>query len=47
MPEQVVSLCQQHRCPGIAYTYTEPLTYIEYVSDTARLAHEKGCGTSS
>ena len=41
-PEQVVSLCLQHHCPGIAYTYTEPLTYIEYVIDIARLAHEKG-----
>lgn len=42
MPEQVVSLCMKHHCPSIAYTYTEPLTYIEYVIDTARLAHEKG-----
>lgn len=41
-PEQVVDLCLQHHCPGIAYTYTEPLTYIEYVIDCARLAHEKG-----
>ena len=41
-PEQIVSLCQKHHCPGIAYTYTEPLAYIEYVTDTARLAHEKG-----
>ena len=41
-PEQIVSLCQQHHCPGIAYTYTEPLTYLDYVLDTARLAHEKG-----
>ena len=41
-PEQVVNLCLKHRCPGIAYTYTEPLTYIEYVTDIARLAHEKG-----
>lgn len=41
-PEQVVSICLEHRCPGIAYTYTEPLTYIEYVSDIARMAHEKG-----
>ena len=40
-PEQLVELCQQHHCPGIAYTYTEPLTYIEYVTDCARLAHEK------
>ena len=41
-PEEVVSLCLKHHCPGIAYTYTEPLTYIEYITDTARLAHESG-----
>lgn len=41
-PEDLVALCLKQGCPGIAYTYTEPLTYIEYVTDTARLAHEKG-----
>lgn len=41
-PEEVVSICLEHRCPEIAYTYTEPLTYIEYVSDIARLANDKG-----
>ena len=41
-PEQLVALCLEKDCPGIAYTYTEPLTYIEYVADTARLAHEQG-----
>ena len=41
-PEDIVALCLKHHCPGIAYTYTEPLTYIEYVIDTARLAHEQG-----
>ena len=41
-PADIVSLCLEHHCPGIAYTYTEPLTYMEYVTDTARLAHEKG-----
>ncbi len=41
-PEDVVALCKKHNCPGIAYTYTEPLTYIEYIIDTARLAHEAG-----
>ena len=41
-PEQVVTLCLKHHCPGIAYTYTEPLTYIEYIIDCARLAHEAG-----
>ena len=41
-PDEVVRLCEEHRCPGIAYTYTEPLTYLEYITDTARLAHERG-----
>ncbi len=41
-PQAVVDLCIEHHCPGIAYTYTEPLTYIEYVTDTARMAHDHG-----
>ena len=41
-PAEVVALCQKHRCPGIAYTYTEPLTYLEYITETARQAHESG-----
>ena len=41
-PQQVVDLCLEHQCPGIAYTYTEPLTYLEYIVDTAQLAHENG-----
>ena len=41
-PKEIISLCLKHHCPGIAYTYTEPLTYIEYITDTARLAHEAG-----
>ena len=41
-PEQLVEVCKEHHCSGIAYTYTEPLTYIEYVTDAARLAHEHG-----
>ena len=41
-PERVVDICVEQGCPGIAYTYTEPLTYIEYVADMARLAHERG-----
>jgi pyruvate formate lyase activating enzyme len=37
-----VKLALKHRIPGIAYTYTEPLTWIEYVADIATLAHEHG-----
>ncbi len=41
-PEELVRICLEQGCPGIAFTYTEPLTYIEYVTETARLAHENG-----
>ena len=40
MPAEIVELCLYHHLPGIAYTYTEPLTYFEYIEDIALLAHE-------
>lgn len=42
LPEDLVGVCLQQHLPSIAYTYTEPLTWIEYMLDTARLAHEHG-----
>ena len=41
-PHEVVSLALRLQLPGIAYTYTEPLTYVEYVTDIAALAHANG-----
>lgn len=41
-PAEVVSLAQTQGSVGIAYTYSEPLVWFEYVRDTARLAHEAG-----
>ena len=41
-PQDVVALCREHHCPGVASTYTEPLTYLEYIVDTAQLARENG-----
>lgn len=38
-PEQLVNTAQRHSYPSIAYTYTEPLTFYEYMYDTAILAH--------
>lgn len=43
-PQEVVDLALQAHLPSIAYTYTEPLTYIEYVHDIALLAHARGLG---
>lgn len=39
-PEAVVSAAIARHLPSIAYTYTEPLTWWEYVHDIAVLAHE-------
>jgi len=41
-PEKAVELAQQHRSLGIAYTYSEPLVWFEYVMDCAKLARGKG-----
>jgi pyruvate formate lyase activating enzyme len=41
-PEEVVESCKASHCHSIAYTYTEPLTWYEYMYDCASLAHEAG-----
>ena len=41
-PEDVVALCVRRRLPSMAYTYTEPFTWWEYMYDIAVLAHERG-----
>jgi len=41
-PQQAVDMARGQASIGIAYTYNEPLIGIEYVQDTARLAHEAG-----
>jgi pyruvate formate lyase activating enzyme len=41
-PEAVVSAALEYGCRGIAYTYSEPTTFYEYMLDTASLGMEKG-----
>ena len=41
-PPEVVKETVKHRCPSIAYTYSEAVTFYEYTFDTARLASEAG-----
>ena len=41
-PERVVMLADANNCPSIAYTYTEPTIFYEYMLDTAKLAHQAG-----
>ena len=41
-PKELVALALKHRCRAIAYTYTEPTVFYEYMFDTAKLAREHG-----
>jgi len=41
-PEDIIRLAKQYRCQGIAYTYNEPLVFIELARDTGILAHQEG-----
>ncbi len=41
-PSQVVEAALDAGCRSIAYTYTEPTVFFEFVHDTARLAHYRG-----
>jgi pyruvate formate lyase activating enzyme len=41
-PEAVVKETKKRNIPSIAFTYSEAITYYEYMYDTARLAHDVG-----
>ena len=41
-PKELASLAQQNRCPAIAYTYSEPVVFYEYVRDAADAGHALG-----
>ena len=39
---EAVDMCRQRRIPTIAYTYSEPVIFYEYMYDMAELGHEQG-----
>ena len=41
-PQRVAEAAQQYRCPSIAYTYSEPVIFYEYMVETADAAHQAG-----
>jgi len=41
-PSKVAALARENRCPAIAYTYSEPVIFYEYMMDTAQAAHAAG-----
>jgi len=42
LPQRAVSEAAAQGCKSIAYTYTEPTIFYEYMLDTAKLAHAAG-----
>lgn len=42
MPAKVVDEAIKNNCPSIAYTYSEPVSFYEYVYETSILAREAG-----
>lgn len=42
MPDKVVQQALKYNCQSIAYTYSEPITFYEYVLDTSKIAREAG-----
>jgi pyruvate formate lyase activating enzyme len=45
LPEEVPTLAREHGCAGVAFTYNEPVIWIEYVLDTARACRDAGLYT--
>jgi pyruvate formate lyase activating enzyme len=44
-PQELVATAQRHGAHGIAFTYSEPAVWLEYVLDVSELAHAAGLYT--
>lgn len=40
MPDKLVQKAISYNCKSIAYTYSEPIVFYEYMFDSAKIAHE-------
>jgi pyruvate formate lyase activating enzyme len=41
-PEQVASVAKRNQCVSVAYTYSEPVIFYEYMVDSAKAGHDQG-----
>jgi pyruvate formate lyase activating enzyme len=41
-PAKIAELARQYQCPSIAYTYSEPVVFSEFIMDTADAGHAAG-----
>jgi len=44
-PQEIVEAAKRHGADGIAFTYSEPAVWLEYVLDVSALAHDAGLYT--
>jgi pyruvate formate lyase activating enzyme len=44
-PEQLVAACESRKFPTIAYTYSEPVVFYEFMHDVAALGRQRGLGS--
>jgi len=44
-PQSLLELCKKHNINSIAFTYTEPITWYEFILDTAKYFKENGLQT--
>lgn len=44
-PEAIASAAQKHRCTSVAFTYNDPVIFLEYAVDVARACHASGIKT--
>jgi len=44
-PEEVLNLAEEHHVDCIAFTYTEPTVFYEYVFDVSKVARDRGFKT--
>jgi pyruvate formate lyase activating enzyme len=45
LPDELVQQAKDYNCCLIAFTYTEPTVFYEYLFDTAKIAHKNGLKT--
>lgn len=45
LPHQVVKLAKEQGSPTIAFTYSEPVVFYEYMYDTAKIGRSQGIGS--
>lgn len=47
LPEQIAQIAQQWGCQSVAFTYNEPIIWIEYAIDTAKACRQRGIQTAA